>query len=66
MYAKTHKLPALWFVSICPTDEKAVLKLLNDSNDIFAGALYNTETVITKVSQRTDSVFEFILKNPLF
>lgn len=39
MYANTHKLPTLWFVSICSTDKQAVLKLLNDCDDIVTGAL---------------------------
>ena len=48
----THKLPALWFVPVCAADKQAVLKLLNDSDDILTGALqhracYHTHTHTT-------------------
>ena len=48
----THKLPTLWFVSVCAADKQAVLKLLNDSDDIFTGTLqhrayYHTLVITT-------------------
>lgn len=51
----THKLPTLWFVSVCAADKQAVLKLLNDSDDIFTGTLqhracYHTHTPLRYIS----------------